>query len=376
MRLFTNLAISLAALVFALISAEVGIRIWNRYDPLFRPDALKDHYEFLPAIERVFSPYRPHSTGMTHGHIVRINNLGFRGPDVAIEKRPGQFRILALGDSFTFGTGIAEEDRYADVMQERLRQRYPRLDVEIVNAGIPGASAVDEAALLTRLGPILDPDLILIGFVGNDVVQAYAPRGWQIPLPDRLKFYAESRSSLCAFLTDRYDRLLMVLGLRQDDLAASTPSYDPHSQDWRDFLSAYGGMLDWTRTRQIPPPIVGLFFSGSVRPNDRGYDYNKPGKNLQTFIANMHQVQQALDRMGIPAIDYLRSFQQHGHEVLGVSQWESHPNARANRMYADGFLQASALEASLTAAESQRRSSSQRPRDATSTTLRGARATN
>ena len=46
----------------------------------------------------------------TAGHPIAVSSLGNRGPMVPIKKAPGELRILGMGDSTTFGTGIAAED--------------------------------------------------------------------------------------------------------------------------------------------------------------------------------------------------------------------------------------------------------------------------
>src|SRR5437667_5495025 len=62
-----------------------------------------------------------------------INRAGFRQkPEVSPERTPGRRRILLLGDSFVFGQGVIDSDRFGD----RLATVLP--DTEVVNMGMSG----------------------------------------------------------------------------------------------------------------------------------------------------------------------------------------------------------------------------------------------
>lgn len=69
----------------------------------------------------------------------RMNNLGFRGPDITPEPAPGRTRVAILGASETFGLYETEGQEYAAVMQRLLDSLAPGR-YEIVNVGLPGLS--------------------------------------------------------------------------------------------------------------------------------------------------------------------------------------------------------------------------------------------
>ena len=104
----------------------------------------------------------------------RTNADGFRDPD-ARRRRPGVPRVLVLGDSFTFGWGVLDEQPYPQRTETLLRAQG--LDVEVINAGIPGYNTEQEAHLLDELMPRYQPDLVVLSYVVNDAEpQANAPQ--------------------------------------------------------------------------------------------------------------------------------------------------------------------------------------------------------
>lgn len=98
------------------------------------------------------------------GERVAINSHGLRDPERPREKPPGKRRVLVLGDSFTFGSAVPAEATYPRVLERLLGDR-----VEVVNAGVPRYSTVQEATWLEQDGPAWGGDAIVLGFfVGND----------------------------------------------------------------------------------------------------------------------------------------------------------------------------------------------------------------
>ncbi|HVR98100.1 MAG TPA: GDSL-type esterase/lipase family protein [Thermoanaerobaculia bacterium] len=101
---------------------------------------------------------------------VAINRAGLRGPEVG-PRRPGTFRVLALGDSFTFGVGARQEETYPARLEESMRARG--IQTEVLNAGAPGFGVPDAAAWYEAHGQALQPDLVLLAvFMANDLQDA------------------------------------------------------------------------------------------------------------------------------------------------------------------------------------------------------------
>lgn len=79
----------------------------------------------------------------------RINSLGFRDRELTAAKSPKEYRILCLGDSFTFGTGIDQSDTWPRLLGEVLGERDRR--VTTANLGIYSLNVLQQEAWLRRV---------------------------------------------------------------------------------------------------------------------------------------------------------------------------------------------------------------------------------
>jgi hypothetical protein len=97
-----------------------------------------------------------------------VSNQGLRDRDFVTPKPPGTFRIILLGDSTVFGTDIPLQQTLAKRLEASLVDRVST--VEVVNAGVIGWSPFNELHWLRTRGHELEPDLVVVGFCMNDVV--------------------------------------------------------------------------------------------------------------------------------------------------------------------------------------------------------------
>lgn len=117
------------------------------------------------------SLYRPNATmyllWTPIPYTIKTNSLGFRGPEITMPKPADTCRIIALGDSITDGFYVENENTYPYQLEQILRNEGKKVDV--VNAG-RGWSAIDvEFEMLRRFCMPLQPDLVVLTFVSNDI---------------------------------------------------------------------------------------------------------------------------------------------------------------------------------------------------------------
>jgi lysophospholipase L1-like esterase len=94
--------------------------------------------------------------------------LGLRGPEVADD---GTRRILAVGDSCTWGWGTTEDQSYPAVLKRLLDQRDTERHHTVINAGVPGYTTYQGLEYFRERGVLLHPELVIIGFGFNDAIQ-------------------------------------------------------------------------------------------------------------------------------------------------------------------------------------------------------------
>lgn len=100
---------------------------------------------------------------------LRTNSLGCRGPEVARDKPPGTFRVLLLGDSVAFGWGVDDEVTFARRLEAEWNAGSPARRLEVINTGHPMYDTNQEEATLRELGLALQPDLVVLVYVVNDI---------------------------------------------------------------------------------------------------------------------------------------------------------------------------------------------------------------
>jgi hypothetical protein len=94
------------------------------------------------------------------------NSLGWRGRREYREAKPTEYRVLFLGDSFTYGLGVNDDQTFAALVERSLRT--DRLSVEVMNAGCPGKGTDYALKCFQTVGGKFHPDLTVLGFFCND----------------------------------------------------------------------------------------------------------------------------------------------------------------------------------------------------------------
>jgi hypothetical protein len=167
------LTITIPVFVAAMLVVAAGVEVWVRirWNPrngqpgLFLSDAVRG--------QRLAANY----DGWFAGVPVHINNLGFRDSrDYSIAKRPNTFRIVVLGDSVTFGHGSVYEHSYPYLVEQKLKAWRPDVDWQVWNLAVPGYNTSQELEHLKEVGPQFSPDLVVVGFFENDLVDNRLPQ--------------------------------------------------------------------------------------------------------------------------------------------------------------------------------------------------------
>jgi hypothetical protein len=189
-----------ASVLASLLILEAGIRVFLRVTGNPRvvvPDAVTG-WRLAPNVRKL---YRREEVP----YWIVTNSRGLRDREHTLEKQPGKYRIIVLGDSMTFGAGgVESKDRFTDVLENS----DPRL--EVINLGVPAYSTDQEYLYLKREGLLYHPDLVILCIYRNDFEWTFRsfdrtidrPKGHFVLAGPQLEF-RPPRSDLIYRLTGR-----------------------------------------------------------------------------------------------------------------------------------------------------------------------------
>lgn len=259
-----------------------------------------------------------HAAWWWQGQLHVFDAEGFRRTEPFPPRRPGVLRVVAVGDSLTYGYGVAAEEAWPAVLERELGRARP---VEVLNLGVCGAQSEEIGGVVERHLAALAPDLVVYGVCLNDFLPAgraeYANnRAWPVSFPGSAHLEAATR--LGALAAAGYDRLLMRLGVRADfttDILRGFGGY-------RERFARDVALLNRAVTARGLPPVVALVLD--QRPDTRGAGWR--------IAQAAEEALRAAGMTVVPAEGYVRA--NDGRLDLVVSRWEGHPGAEAHRIFA------------------------------------------
>ncbi len=278
---------------------------------------------------------------ITWGRAVTNNRFGFREREFETPKPKNVLRIMVIGDSLTWGPGLAAEERYSYLLEKRLKEAYPNRSFEVLNFGAEAASTIEERAVLSKYKDIVQPDLIVIGFCVNDP----QPRQENYSI-EREQFENHSRRLFTSVKYRSQQFGLPALGqlvadaihglaektnkIPQTDVALARV-YVPTSTDWRDFVLALNEIKRMSDQMKLPSPI----FAALNQSARVGSDYDHPSQFLSTILRLTRQGEEAAGAAGFKTIDYEKEIPlELPTDATGLNILDSHPSAKLNQLYA------------------------------------------
>lgn len=247
---------------------------------------------------------------------ISTNSLGLRAPEPPAVKT--KTRVLVLGDSYTFGFGLREQETFCAVLGGRLAG-----SVEVYNAGISGFEIADSVAQYFRVVDRIDPDVVIVTFVTNDLNDSYVSNSEGNLSPPSLEQAEEGMFASTANVL----RMAWCEGLSGEAFADFVSR---HSQGPHFFLMGLSpfGASRWQRYERELARLVADARKRDARIVVATFD------PVDAFFAR--KLTNLCARLGVPVYGI-------GHGVnLGSPSfrltWDPHPNGAANRAFADALL--------------------------------------
>ncbi len=256
------------------------------------------------------------------------NSRGMRDDEVAIPKPGGVFRIMAIGDSFTAGANVEQDEAYPQVLERLLNVAGDRgRRYEVINTGTGGWAPFQYAQFVEHYAGAFDPDLLLVGFfVGNDsFVDSFRIEDTLTAIQGRRVSRATSLDTFGALQVWFYERshiarLLLTqgfpdiqfdradcadfndyfLGVQKQRMSnhLAVPD-DAHLDLLRRNVAEIGRIREWARARGIPLAVFVIPDENQVNPAlqaailtaaDQGtYDFANPQALLKPLFA-LHDI--------------------------------------------------------------------------------------
>ena len=232
------------------------------------------------------------------------SSQGLRDKEYSIEKPDGVLRVAVMGDSFSLPSGVAIEDAYHSVIEERLNDGQDRVGYEIINFAV-GAYTLKQYVLAIRHKALAyDPDLILIGFCAGNDHRVYQPERFPEPYDPLEKTYPFYGS----FALDAVIFKLQTARIEQDSGRALS------ERQVRYLTRVFSELSDLGRTEDIPIVVVYL---ANHRSNYRPIQDLASANGIEHFL------------------DVSAAFRDTNLNDYRILPIDNHPNARAHRVFAD-----------------------------------------
>lgn len=237
-------------------------------------------------------------------------------------KLANDFRIIALGDSFTFGPEMHADDAYPARLERLLNQIDNNLQFTVLNFGVRGYSTVQELQLLKDSYRSVKPDLVLLQITLNDpelmpyrVTHPYLDNHGQVRLTNPIFSYLHSFKLVTERIINTQTRSNYL------DYYADLFNNPATFERFKDAIHRIHILLSENGIK-----LATVVFPLFSHPLDKAYPFIQHHKKIHTI----------LQKEQIPYIDLLHRFRGMEPSRLQVLPgMDSHPNEIAHRIAAD-----------------------------------------
>lgn len=294
---------------------------------------------------------------------ITSNSIGIRNPEILTPKPAGTIRALFLGDSFTMGWGVKQEESYPNQAALAFNAKNPAKKMEAVNAGLVFTAIGYEYLFLKNNLDTINPDVIVLGFYPfNDIYDTQFSSVWRkmdaSGLPEKIESataYIDRRGNIRQTYLPALKRIpfiresrLVLLGYRlvkqlfppkEKELPDSYLRICIYKPDCRDLDAGkarvkklFAAIGDLAKARNIPvlvvvSPAEFIVYKG-VRMPKYGIPYTlTPEEKIYPY----QEFRSFFEAEGIPYLYLLPAFSQYPNEKL-YFQTDDHWNPEGHRV--------------------------------------------
>jgi hypothetical protein len=267
-------------------------------------------------------PGAPSHSYMWHGTLHVVNERAMRWASDFPAKRPGVYRVLVMGDSLTYGAGIAEQDTFTALLNQWMGRDYR---IEFLNLGVTGGNSTDILRTMKELVPQLRPDLVIYAMCLNDFLHVhegqYFSYVYAFPLPERVQRFFIDHTRTGALAADLYDRTLRYFHVRRDFFDEILDGFGGRQERFRADVAEMNSVV---RSAGAPPMIAMVV--------DQFPDF--AGRSFKIAQA----AEEAFRLASLDVIPIENFYRRYDGQKMHVSRWEGHPDEVANFIWATMFM--------------------------------------
>lgn len=256
------------------------------------------------------------------------NALGTRGKYFEITSNHA-LRVAVLGDSLAYGQGVwPYTKRFPEQTLKLFQEKYPNLDLEIINLGVPGLNLPQYIRHVSTFVKALKPDFVLYQWYTNDMdsemeVQVY--RAPPLISNQKLHIFLTENSVLYFLIEQAWSQLRIRQGKQMNYTEYLSSKFkDPASKDSIAARKLLNKLLDILDKEEIKHGIV-LFPSFAYKMKDYPLD----------FLHN--QVLDVCEERNLPCLDLRNAYSKHDEPLKGLwaNTFDAHPGELAHKVAAE-----------------------------------------
>ena len=248
---------------------------------------------------------------------VSINSLGFREREIG-PKDPARYRIAIIGDSYTWGQGLEDRERFSNLLGEFLGPGYEVLNFGRLGNTMPGH--------LDALRPVLkmSPNFVLLQMYINNFETPTMRRPSTYPLlpadPDRRM---QQSWMVYRLLSDRWAQLQEAVGISDSYVSYMARHLrDPDSPDARESFGKLRQFFDEARAAGVPAGAVLFPAADAMGPFGTDYPFGYLHDRVKAVCADER----------VHCLDLLALFSAlPDPQSTWIGPSDAHPNALTNR---------------------------------------------
>lgn len=248
-------------------------------------------YEFNPKIDSYFKLAD-----------FKTNSQGLRDKEYSLEKPGNTFRVAVIGGSFTVPAGVEIDEAFHSILEDRFNKENPGLNYEFINFGVSGYRINNKIATLEHKALKYNPDLILFILDGSqfteDEEKEFKPKAQKNQFFQSFTYKLISKNKL--FKNDNKDKKFL----------------DEHKSGLDQLNMKLQKLSNISQKNNVPIYIVVL---------DHDYSHYQLSADIKQLVENNN----------LYYVNTIPSFQDIDISELVIYKTDIHPNAGANRIFAD-----------------------------------------